>query len=94
MSRRLDLYKIVKIGLKAMKKAKIPLYWSKYSRKDYTIRQHIMLIVLAQYLGNIENTLQIMEYMDKVQKVMKLKKIPHKAQFQESLKGYQSTGSV
>ncbi len=38
-----------------------------------------MLIVLAQYLGNIENMLQIMEYMDKVQRVMKLKKIPHKS---------------
>ncbi len=79
MSKKFDLIKIVKIGLKAMKRAKIPLYWSKYSRKDYTIHQHIMLIVLAQYLGNIENMLQIMEYMDKVQRVMKLKKIPHKS---------------
>ncbi len=51
MSRKLEIYKIVKMGLKAMKRAKIPLYWSKYSRKDHTIHQHIMPIVLAQYLG-------------------------------------------
>ena len=66
MSRKLELYKIVKIGLRAMKRAKIPFYWSKYSRKDYTIRQHIMLIVLAQYAGSIERMLQIVREMRKI----------------------------
>jgi len=59
MGRKLDLERVVKIGLKAMKRANIPFYWSKYSRKDYTIRQHIMLIVLAQYIGSIDRMLQI-----------------------------------
>ena len=36
MSRKFDIYKIVKIGLKAMKRAKNQIYWRKYSRKDYT----------------------------------------------------------
>ena len=40
-----------------MKRVGIPLYWSKYSRRDYTIRQHIMLIVLARYVGSIERIL-------------------------------------
>jgi len=86
MSRKLELYKIVKIGLRAMKRAKLPLYWSKYSRKDYTIRQHIMLIVLAQYMGNIERMLQIVQEMRKIRKVMRLKKIPHKSTISRELK--------
>ena len=60
MSRRLDLYKIVKIGMKALKRTNIPLYWSKFSRNDYTIHQHIMLIVLAQYVGNTSTLLQFL----------------------------------
>ena len=79
MSRKFDLYKIVKIGLKALKRTRIPLYWSKYSRKDFTIHQHIMLIVLAQYVGNINRILRMISVMDKIRKIMKLKKIPHKS---------------
>ena len=67
MSRKFDLCKIVKIGLKVLKRTNIPLYWSKYSRKDYTIHQHIMLIVLAQYAGNINRMLQMIGVMDKIQ---------------------------
>ena len=86
MSRKLELYKIAKIGLKALKRAKIPLYWSKYSRKDYTIRQHIMLIVLAQYAGSIERMLQIVREMRKIKRVMRLKKIPHKSTISRELR--------
>ncbi len=46
MSRKLDIYNVVKIGQKVMKRANIPLYWSKFSKKKFTIHQHIMLIVL------------------------------------------------
>ena len=76
----------MKIGLRAMKRAKLPLYWSKYSRKDYTIRQHIMLIVLAQYMGNIERMLQLVQEMRKIKKVMRLKKVPHKSTISRELK--------
>ena len=86
MSRKLELYKIVKIGLRAMKRAKTPFYWSKYSRKDYTIRQHIMLIVLAQYAGSIERMLQLVQEMRKIQKVMRLKKVPHKSTISRELR--------
>ncbi len=54
MSRKFDQIKIVKTGLMVLKRAGIPYYWSKYSRKDYTLHQHIMLIVLAQYVGSVE----------------------------------------
>ena len=86
MSRKLDLERIVKIGMRVMKKINIPLYWSKYSRKDYTIRQHIMLIVLAQYVGNVERLLQMLRAMDKARKRMKLKKIPHKSTISREMK--------
>ncbi|ADD08059.1 transposase [Candidatus Aciduliprofundum boonei] len=86
MSRKLELYKIVKIGLKALKRANIPLYWSKYSRKDYTIRQHIMLIVLAEYAGSIERMFQIVREMRKIKRAMKLRKIPHKSTISRELR--------
>ncbi len=79
MSRKLDIYRIVKIGMKALKRARIPLYWSKYSRKDYTIHQHIMLIVLAQYVRNIEKVLHIVREMGRIKRVMGLDKLPHKS---------------
>ena len=44
MSRELDIYKIVKIGLKALKRAKIPLYCS-----EYLMKNHRKLIVPVQY---------------------------------------------
>jgi IS5 family transposase len=86
MGRKLDLEKITKIGMKVMKRMNIPLYWSKYSRKDYTIHQHIMLIVLAQYVGNINRMLQMLEVMDKIRKIMKSKKIPHKSTISREMK--------
>ena len=95
MSRKLNLERIVKMGMRVMKKINIPLYWSKYSRKDYTIRQHIMLIVLVQCVGNVERLLQILRAMDKARKRMRLKKIPHKStisRVSREIKGYQSYG--
>ena len=86
MSRKLDLEKITKIGMRVMKRINIPLYWSKYSRKDYTIRQHIMVIVLAQYVGNTNRMLQMLEVMDKVRNRMRLKKIPHKSTISREMK--------
>ncbi len=59
MSRELDIYKIVKIGLKAMKRAKIPLYWSKYSRNDYTIRQHNMSWITQGFRENLKSHLAV-----------------------------------
>ncbi|ADD08362.1 transposase [Candidatus Aciduliprofundum boonei] len=86
MSRKLDLYKVVKMGMKALKRANIPLYWSKYSRKDYTLHQHMMLIVLTQYVGSIERMLQIVREMRKIKRVMRLKKIPHKSTISRELR--------
>jgi hypothetical protein len=37
MDRKLDLERIAKIGIRTMRRIDIPLYWSKYSRKNYTI---------------------------------------------------------
>ena len=51
MSRKFELYKIVKTGLKALNRTNISLYWNKYSRHDYTTHQHIMLIVLACHIS-------------------------------------------
>ncbi len=76
MSRKLDIYNVVKIGQNVMKRAKIPLYWSKHSRKAHTIHQHIMLIVLAQYIGNRSKMLRMIRYMDRIWKAVKLKEIP------------------
>jgi len=86
MSRKFDLYKIVKIGLRVLKRTNIPLYWSKFSRKDFTIRQHTMLIVLAQYVRNINRMLQMIRDMGEIRRVMKLKKIPHKSTISREMK--------
>ena len=76
MSKKFDLYRIVKIGMKALKRTNIPLYWSKFSKKKFTIHQHIMLIVLAQYIGNRSKMLRMIRDMNRIRKAMKLKEIP------------------
>ncbi len=76
----------MKIGLTVLKRARIPYYWSKYSRKDYTLHQHIMLIVLAQYVGSVGRMRQYIWAMDRVRKVMRLKRIPHKSTISRELK--------
>ena len=86
MSRKFDLIKIVKIGLTVLKRAGIPYYWSKYSRRDYTLHQHIMLIVLAQYVGSVERMLQYLWAMDRIRKIMRLRKIPHKSTISRELR--------
>ena len=86
MRRTLELYKIVKIGLKALKRAKIPLYWSKYSRHDFTIHQHIMLIVLAQYMGSVNKMLEMVREMGRIRKLMKLKKLPDNSTISKELR--------
>ncbi len=45
-----------------------------------------MLIVLAQYGGNISRMLRMIRVMDKIRRVMKLKKIPHKSTISRELK--------
>ena len=45
-----------------------------------------MLIVLAQYVGSVERILQYMRAMDRVRKMMGLRKIPHKSTISRELK--------
>ncbi len=53
------LSKIVKI-VRILKRAGPPLYWSRFSRKDYSLHQHIMLIVLAYLVaGSCRNPLEV-----------------------------------
>ncbi len=35
MSKKLDIYRMVKIGVRVLKRARIPLYWSKYSHRNH-----------------------------------------------------------
>ena len=66
---------------------KIPFYWSKYSRRDFTIQQYIMLIVLLQYFKRgVESALQIIEGMNKVRKGMKLRKLPYESTISREMK--------
>ncbi len=53
------LSKIVKI-VRILKRAGFPLYWSRFSRKDYSLHQHIMLIVLVYLVaGSCRNPLEV-----------------------------------
>ncbi|EDY35445.1 Transposase, IS4 family protein [Aciduliprofundum boonei T469] len=45
-----------------------------------------MLIVLSQYGGNISRMLRMIRVMDKIRRVMKLKKIPHKSTISRELR--------
>ncbi|NPA75486.1 MAG: IS4/IS5 family transposase, partial [Euryarchaeota archaeon] len=86
MSRKFDLIKIARIGLSVLKRSGIPYYLSKYPRKDYTQHQDIMVIVLAQYDGGVERMLQYLCAMERVRKIMRLRKIPHKSTISRELR--------
>jgi len=77
MARRFRLKKIIKIGRRALKRGKIPLYWSKYSRKDFTIHQHIMILVLTQYFKRgVQYVLDMIDEINELKKALGLKKVP------------------
>ena len=77
MARRFKLKKIIKIGRRALRKGGIPLYWSKYSRKDFTIHQHIIILVLAQYFKRgVQYVLDLIDEIDELKKALGLKKVP------------------
>jgi transposase len=64
--------------LNAIREANIPLYSSKYSRKDYTQHQLLALLVFKEYLGaRYREIIELVEVMDVVQKHLGIAEIPH-----------------
>jgi hypothetical protein len=71
--------RMVKAIFKVCKRQNIPLYSSRYSRKDFTLWQHIALIALMQRIRKSyrEYTYDFLTVADKLLEAIGLSKIPH-----------------
>ena len=66
------------ITLNAIQASKIPLYSSKFSRKDLNQHQLISLVIFKQYLGlRYRDFIELVELMDMIKKRLGISRIPH-----------------
>ena len=71
--------KMVKVIFRVCRRQHIPLYSSRYSRRDFTLWQHIALIALMQRIRKSyrEYTYDFLTVADKLLEAIGLAKIPH-----------------
>jgi len=64
--------------MNAIRVAKIPLYSSKFSRKDYNQHQLVALLIFKEYLDiRYRDFTELVEVMDTIQKCLGITRIPH-----------------
>ena len=64
--------------MNAIRESKIPLYSSKFSRKDYNQHQLLALLVFKEYLGaRYREIIELVEVMDAIQNHLGISRIPH-----------------
>jgi len=77
---RRSIGKAIKKGFEVCKRAGIPLYWSKYSKKKYTIHQHLMILVLSAVFGwSVERTIDYIWEDEYLMRLLNLQEVPHKS---------------
>ena len=70
--------RLLEFTLRHIRKARIPLFSCKFSRKDFTQHQHLAVLVLKSYLkADYRKACQIALELKACFEVLKLKKIPH-----------------
>jgi hypothetical protein len=58
--------------------SKIPLYSSKFSRKDYNQHQLLSLVIFKEYLGvRYRDFIELIDVMDFIKKRLRISRIPH-----------------
>jgi hypothetical protein len=74
-----DYIRMVRIIFKACKRQAVPLYTSRFSRKDYTLWQHIALIALMQRVRKSyrEYVNDYLTTTERLLDVLGLSRIPH-----------------
>jgi transposase len=64
--------------MNAIRESKIPLYSSKFSRKDYNQHQLLALLIFKEYLGvRYREIVELVEVMDAIQACLGISRIPH-----------------
>ena len=66
------------ITMNVIRESKIPLYSSKFSRRDYNQHQLLALLVFKEYLGaRYREIVELVEVMDAIQAHLGISRIPH-----------------
>lgn len=74
------LKRMINIGFAVCRRARIPHYWSKYSKKTYTIHQHLLIMALREYFGwSMDRTLEFIEEDEYLRTLLGLKDVPHES---------------
>ena len=78
--RRGKLKRMIDIGFTVCRRAGIPLYWSKYSKKTYTLHQHLLILALCAHFGwSMDRMLEFIEEDAYLRSLLRLRSVPHKS---------------
>jgi len=62
----------------AVAEAALPAYSSRFSKKDFTQRQHFAILALRQFFKtDYRGTVQLLRDFAELRNILKLKKVPH-----------------
>ena len=72
------LTKLVKDGMIVLKRMQVPLYSSKYSKKTYTVHQHLLCLCIKEIQKqSYRDCRDFLEEFDNLQEALGLIKVPH-----------------
>ena len=80
---------IARSGMIVIKRMDVPLYSSKYSRKDYTIHQHLMSFCVKELEEHsYRDHTDLLEEFSELREALKLDKVPHYTTLNKFLKRF------
>jgi hypothetical protein len=80
---------LAKDGMIVLKRMNVPLYSSKYSKKTYTIHQHLLCLCIKEIQRqSYRDCRDFLDEFDKLQEILELTKVPHFTTMQKSLQRF------
>ena len=80
---------LAKDGMIVLKRMNVPLYSSKYSKKTYTIHQHLLCLCIKEIQQqSYRDCRDFIDEFDRLQEILELSKVPHFTTLQKSLQRF------
>jgi len=80
---------LVKDGMIALKRMNVPLYSSKYSKKTYTVHQHLLCLCIKEVQQqSYRNCRDFLDDFDNLQRALGMTRVPHYTTLQKCLQRF------
>jgi hypothetical protein len=83
------LTKLIQDGMTVLKRMQVPLYSSKFSKKTYTIHQHLLCLCIKEIQQqSYRDCRDFIDEFDQLQEILKLPNAPHFTTLQKCLQRF------